>query len=100
MKSSELVEESEASGASKAADAGGSVQQARTTRERRTGRKQPASRRRATRGSDRQRSERAEAVTVLQIEDLGSEVRIRLDKLLPWDMGMRLIQALKASGVA
>jgi transcriptional regulator with XRE-family HTH domain len=99
VKSSDLVTENATSGASKTAEAGGSTQERRSTRERPAGRKQSSSRRRVSRTSGTQRAEPAEAVPVLQIEDLGTEVRIRLDQSFPWDMGMRLIQALKASGV-
>jgi hypothetical protein len=34
---------------------------------------------------------------MLELEDLGTEVHIRLDQRFPWDIGMRVIQALKSS---
>jgi transcriptional regulator with XRE-family HTH domain len=99
VKSSDLVTEAETSAGSKAADESGSAQERRTGREQRAGRKQSSTRRRVSRATSGERAEPAEAVPVLQIEDLGTEVRIRLDQSFPWDTGMRLIQALKASGV-
>jgi transcriptional regulator with XRE-family HTH domain len=36
---------------------------------------------------------------ILHIEDLGTKVRIQLDQRIPWELAMKLIQALKISGV-
>lgn len=99
VKSSDLVTESETSKASSAAGESGSARERPTARGQGARRKGSSSRRRVTHTSGKRHAEPEERVTMLEIEDLGTKVRIRFDELLPWDKGMRLIQALKASGV-
>lgn len=97
IKPSDLVTE-ELPDEMKAAAESRPAQGRRSGRQQKTKREQPGRRRHITRVSDTSGIESAEAVPVLQIEDLGTEVRIRFDQSFPWDAGMKLIQALKASG--
>jgi transcriptional regulator with XRE-family HTH domain len=71
--------------------------QTRQVRGARASRKQQSNRRRIPITTHRRTSEGSQNALMLELEDLGTEVHIRLDQRFPWDVGMRVIQALKSS---